>query len=522
MDLDDEILALVDDDAGLAAGGSGGAGVGGPGESHEAARKRKRRRASTASDSDDDDHGDDDSDGLGPRRRAAGGGRGRTAADSGAGRAGHELSDEGDEERDDDDDDDLLDPSLAEVRSWNPQDLMGDAEDRRRLAAMSELEREMVLEERQKKIDSLQERTILKKRLSKQAGLTRPKSEQRGQRAQTGREKLDRGLESFRRQRESRREKLLARGNSDDDGSQRGKDSLDDDEDRGYRRTRCFVRIGVGSDPTTREQVYRMAQILETPTYHRTYRLANTVTKTALKLAHGKAVKVFLMDIVSNGPFKESEWRRYEQTLKVEGVPMMTADFEEIDEMIKRKKQLIKVPPNIASEKLRLRHELQVARERGDHSQVQALSDRIFELDQLSEQRVRNDKSHLEGFARLNERNRQSNFTEGRSAEKNVLEQKKNKGAAEYDPFARRKTAPKHVVGTEQETGDEKAAAAPAAPAAPAEPAQMPSSAGLPTRPPNKSPKPPKAVVAEVTAVLADDDFLDSIDISALEKEFGH
>nr|KAJ3420398.1 RNA polymerase-associated protein rtf1 [Polyrhizophydium stewartii] len=327
-------------------------------------------------------------------------------------------------------------------------------------------------------IDSLQERTILKKRLSKQAGLTRPKSEQRGQRAQTGREKLDRGLESFRRQRESRREKLLARGNSDDDGSQRGKDSLDDDEDRGYRRTRshsfssqsgdesdqnrhgaaaqpaapiavgleeirsiqitrdelerwthasffsktvvgCFVRIGVGSDPTTREQVYRMAQILETPTYHRTYRLANTVTKTALKLAHGKAVKVFLMDIVSNGPFKE----------------------EEIDEMIKRKKQLIKVPPNIASEKLRLRHELQVARERGDHSQVQALSDRIFELDQLSEQRVRNDKSHLEGFARLNERNRQSNFTEGRSAEKNVLEQKKNKGAAEYDPFARRGVA---------------------------------------------------------------------------------
>jgi hypothetical protein len=41
----------------------------------------------------------------------------------------------------------------AEVESWNKKDLMGDREDRKRLNAMTELDREMELEKRREKVE---------------------------------------------------------------------------------------------------------------------------------------------------------------------------------------------------------------------------------------------------------------------------------------------------------------------------------------------------------------------------------
>lgn len=49
-------------------------------------------------------------------------------------------------------DSDGEDPEWAEVKSWNKNDLMGDSKDRKRLYGMSELEREMELAERRKKV----------------------------------------------------------------------------------------------------------------------------------------------------------------------------------------------------------------------------------------------------------------------------------------------------------------------------------------------------------------------------------
>lgn len=46
---------------------------------------------------------------------------------------------------------------------------MGDENDRKNLRMMSELDRETILAERRKKLDELEERHILKKRLSNQA-----------------------------------------------------------------------------------------------------------------------------------------------------------------------------------------------------------------------------------------------------------------------------------------------------------------------------------------------------------------
>jgi hypothetical protein len=66
----------------------------------------------------------------------------------------------------------------------------------------------------------------------------------------------------------------------------------------------CFVRLGIGMG-SNRQQAYRICQIQEIVDYHRTYKLNKTVIKKALNLKHGKAEKVFLMDVISNSPFTE-------------------------------------------------------------------------------------------------------------------------------------------------------------------------------------------------------------------------
>jgi RNA polymerase-associated protein RTF1 len=60
--------------------------------------------------------------------------------------------------------------------------------------------------------------------------------------------------------------------------------------------------VGVGEDKV---QKYRVAQVVDVVDYHRAYKLGTTMTKKALRLKHGKAEKVFLMDIISNGDFTD-------------------------------------------------------------------------------------------------------------------------------------------------------------------------------------------------------------------------
>lgn len=66
----------------------------------------------------------------------------------------------------------------------------------------------------------------------------------------------------------------------------------------------CFVRLMIGMDEQ-KQQKYRVAQIVEVTDYHRTYKLGTQTTRKALRLKHGKAEKVFLMDVVSNGNFTQ-------------------------------------------------------------------------------------------------------------------------------------------------------------------------------------------------------------------------
>jgi RNA polymerase-associated protein RTF1 len=84
-------------------------------------------------------------------------------------------------------------------------------------------------------------------------------------------------------------------------------------------------------NPDTREQVYRLCYIQGTSEYHRPYKFGKNMVNTTLTLAHGKATKEFLMDLVSNSPITEREWDRYVKTMKTEQQSLVS------NEHVKRK-----------------------------------------------------------------------------------------------------------------------------------------------------------------------------------------
>lgn len=194
------------------------------------------------------------------------------------------------------------------------------------------------------------------------------------------------------------------------------------------------------------------------------YKFENQMTKASLNIAHGKARKVFLMDIISNSKISKNEWERYEKTMKAEGEPLISLDQTkkrkkqlekerthiatnaEIDLMIQKKNQFRKGPINSASEKIRLKNELANAELADDLEAIRSIRASLSKFDEADAQQQIAKEEKMEMFSKLNARNRLANFEEGREAEKIANQEKKQKGDAEYDPFARRKTAPKHVV----------------------------------------------------------------------------
>ena len=120
---------------------------------------------------------------------------------------------------------------------------------------------------------------------------------------------------------------------------------------------------------------------------------------------------------------------------------------EELETIVKLKREMSNMPLNVASERLKIKNQMAIATQNGDHELVADLTAKLLEIDELAaeaEQSIGSEKLAI--FAQLNARNRDTNFTENREAEKAFNEEKKLKGSSDYDPFARRKTAPKHVV----------------------------------------------------------------------------
>ncbi|KAI8801331.1 hypothetical protein BJ742DRAFT_837659 [Cladochytrium replicatum] len=165
----------------------------------------------------------------------------------------------------------------------------------------------------------------------------------------------------------------------------------------------CYVRVGLGLDEK-KEKIYRVAKIVELVGCH-PYEFGKTVSNKRLLVSHGKATKAFRMDYISNDRFSESEVMRYIKVAGTEGEKLpsrkdVTRKAEELkkirnhvftpdelDMMVRIKKDIKKVPVNIAAEKLRLQTERDKALHRNDQEEANRITERLKELDEYVKER---------------------------------------------------------------------------------------------------------------------------------------
>ncbi|KAL2144535.1 hypothetical protein VTI28DRAFT_8948 [Corynascus sepedonium] len=165
--------------------------------------------------------------------------------------------------------------------------------------------------------------------------------------------------------------------------------------------TGCYVRINIGPDPTTRQDVYRMA-VIRGFTQGRPYAITDRgghqiVVDMYVKAAHGKAQREWPFITCSDRGFTESEWNRYKQVCLSEGVPIPTkpelvskiADIngliertwtdQEVSEKLRRQNALhIKYS---GVERDNVAKQLDAARARGDDEAVARLQEKLDNLE---------------------------------------------------------------------------------------------------------------------------------------------
>ncbi|KAJ0165722.1 RNA polymerase-associated protein RTF1 [Colletotrichum tanaceti] len=161
----------------------------------------------------------------------------------------------------------------------------------------------------------------------------------------------------------------------------------------------CYVRISIGPDPKTGQDEYRMARI-QSITVGKPYAMTGPggsfVTDQYVLAAHGKAERPFPFIFLSDRPFSEREYNRYEKVIQSEGLGLPKKQVlldkiedinaliahhlttTEIDERIQRKNALRKkFDPKLRE---RLAQEIEVARLRGNMAKAEELQEQLDDL----------------------------------------------------------------------------------------------------------------------------------------------
>ncbi|CAP61714.1 uncharacterized protein PODANS_4_2840 [Podospora anserina S mat+] len=237
----------------------------------------------------------------------------------------------------------------------------------------------------------------------------------------------------------------------------------------GFERaiTGCFVRINIGPDQTTRQDVYRMA-IIKGFNTGRPYAMPDSsghqmVVDLYVKVAHGDAVREWPFISCSDRNFTESEWNRYKQVCLQAGISVPTktqlvnkiSDInglvrhkwteQEIAEKLKRQNSLMQ--KFSSTERDNLTRQLEAARARGDEDAVDSLQKKLEDLSTpklaFRTSLTSADKKRPEGkgltqqekLALLNAENRRRNAEEVRKAQikerSRTIIPKKNVAAAD-------------------------------------------------------------------------------------------
>ncbi|OHE99097.1 plus-3 domain-containing protein [Colletotrichum orchidophilum] len=161
----------------------------------------------------------------------------------------------------------------------------------------------------------------------------------------------------------------------------------------------CYVRISIGPDPKTGQDEYRMARI-QSITVGKPYAMTGPsgtfVTDQYVLAAHGKAERPFPFIFLSDRPFTEREYNRYEKVIQSEGLTLPKKktlldkiddinaliayhlSTTEIDERIQRKAALRKkFDPKLRE---RLAQDIAVARAQGNTRKAEDLQEQLDDL----------------------------------------------------------------------------------------------------------------------------------------------
>ncbi|KAF5384178.1 hypothetical protein D9615_003169 [Tricholomella constricta] len=233
----------------------------------------------------------------------------------------------------------------------------------------------------------------------------------------------------------------------------------------------AWVRFLIGQEDDG-QPVYRICQILNLGAdFVKTYRVNDKVVNQALELKHGKSVRLFNMDKVSNAPFLPKEFDRLVKTCSHEEVKLPTklvlekkaAEMtrlinqpiteSDITAMLARKNQLNSNKPTglTTIEKSRLNQARTLAQRRHDYTEVAEIDAKLAELAAVTIDRQPRRDEAMDMLAKVNERNRKANTEAVRKAELAEAERKRRErklGAASgtntpVDPSARLKIKPR-------------------------------------------------------------------------------
>ncbi|KAK2460870.1 hypothetical protein APHAL10511_007340 [Amanita phalloides] len=208
----------------------------------------------------------------------------------------------------------------------------------------------------------------------------------------------------------------------------------------------AFVRYLIGHQDEG--PVYRICEISNLAVdLVKPYNVNNKTVDQAFELKHGKSVRVFTMDKVSNGPFVDKEFERFKTTLMAEKVQLPTkkqlerkvAQMEklitqpitesDVSAMLARKSQLSKnkTAALFTMERSRLTQARTLAQRRRDFAEVTEIDKKLEELNANSEISPAQTSvvEEEDKLAKVNERNRRANLEAVRRAEHAEAERKR-------------------------------------------------------------------------------------------------
>lgn len=223
----------------------------------------------------------------------------------------------------------------------------------------------------------------------------------------------------------------------------------------------AWVRLGVGFDQRKNEMSYRLCQVEGVRTGKaRPYKIEQNSTGTTdveLNLRHGKSLRHFTMEVISNSPFSDREFARLTQTCLGEKVELPTPkELAKVKEQLNKHKEYIMTEQDLAAQlakngrrpmgaaaKARLLVQRDHAFSSGDMETYEKTLAEIKELESGTPTK----ENEQERMRRVNERNRAGNREQIQKAEARSQEERRRQAASlakgenvRVDPSARVKT----------------------------------------------------------------------------------